>query len=47
MKALIFCTILIISANFLAGCRGLSYDEQDAQDGIRQDLVGFILGLEE
>lgn len=47
MKINITAIILTLILLFSAGCRGLSYDEQDAQDGVRQDLWGFILGLEE
>lgn len=46
MKINLTAIILTLILLFSAGCRGLSYDEQDAKDGIRQDLFGFILGLD-
>lgn len=43
MKIILIAAILVA----LSGCRGLSYDERDGEDNIRQDFVGFVLGLEE
>lgn len=36
-----------ILSGCLSGCRGLSYDQADYDDDIRQDGVGFLLGLKE
>jgi len=45
MKALLL-SLITISLLLSVGCRGLSYDDQDAKDDIRQDALGFILGLD-
>lgn len=45
MKSILLSLLAIVA--LLSGCRGISYTEQDAKDGIRQDLGGFALGLKE
>jgi len=42
MKIILIAAILVA----LSGCRGLTYDEQDYKDDIRQDALGFFLGLD-
>jgi uncharacterized protein YceK len=43
MKYLVLALIVIA----LSGCSSVGYDQTDAENDRRQDLIGYILGLEE